>query len=310
MYDYFHARRPPFLADEAEERSKAELGSGKVKKAAARNRGKEKGTGLPLFCVCRTVHDPVEAYIACDSCEDWFHLRCIKGMSHFAAKYIVLSFACADCSREVGAECHLRADADPVVIDAWDAFKAMPGVAAEQRSAYSGAWEGPKLEPPKGEGGGGALSATSTTSSFSLPENAVKVFPPSGASLTASLRPLGVLLVAPTPQPGPCGVVLRLRHAQSAEDLLKQQGSKQGGGRDGDAADALAAEGGRGASSSLPTPRAIVSLPAHGAGSRQQWWDVALGRPLVEGQREKTLFEEAQEDKKLSSGRMRLVLKS
>ena len=137
------------------------------------------------------------------------------------------------------------------------------------------------------------------------------MLPPSAEALRAPPRPLGVIQVAPLPLPGPCGIVLRLRRTQTAEEVLEREG---GGG--GSAAAAGAA--GAGPPLSSGAPRAIISLPPPAAtGQDRHWWALAQGRPFVEAQREQTVYDrevalrpqQPAEAPKRTAGKIKLVLK-
>lgn len=31
-----------------------------------------------IFCICRTINNPIKGMIKCDSCRNWYHLECVK----------------------------------------------------------------------------------------------------------------------------------------------------------------------------------------------------------------------------------------
>lgn len=94
--------------------------------------------GIELFCTCRTPHDGDREYIACDTCDEWFHLSCVQ-LSSFASNYLILSYACARCSKSPLKPATLvRTSNDPKLQDAMAALAAAqlpPELAARFHSA-------------------------------------------------------------------------------------------------------------------------------------------------------------------------------
>ncbi|KAM7533005.1 hypothetical protein Aperf_G00000126396 [Anoplocephala perfoliata] len=50
-----------------------------------------------LYCVCRKPHNPNEAYIGCDLCQDWFHFTCVGLNPDIPPEEIGDSWLCPDC---------------------------------------------------------------------------------------------------------------------------------------------------------------------------------------------------------------------
>ena len=81
-------------------------------------------SGVELFCRCQTPHDSDREYIACDTCDEWFHLSCVH-LSSFASNYLILSYACAQCSKSPLKPATLvRSSNDPKLQDAMAALAA------------------------------------------------------------------------------------------------------------------------------------------------------------------------------------------
>jgi len=50
-----------------------------------------------LYCLCKKPYDKWDFMIACDSCDDWFHVRCV-GLTQAAAKRIK-QYICPLCKK-------------------------------------------------------------------------------------------------------------------------------------------------------------------------------------------------------------------
>jgi hypothetical protein len=285
LFSFQQARRPGFV-DTAEAAS-AGLLAGARKRVPPRARGADATTGEPRFCTCAARHDAAAAYVACDRCDHWYHVACVRGLSLFAAKYAVLSFCCASCcAEEPSAATHVRAEVDPVWADARAALRMLPALSAEAEAAWAGA------------GGAGAPLV--------LPGVRTRVVAPAPEALAAVVLPAGVLRAAPPSLPGPCGVRFRLRPARDPIQLFQEPAAPQqapaeglpyvvvsplvlceggggGGGEGGAGAGAGAASGGS-------RPRLTLSL-----GQKAQWWLHALGKGFVGGARARATWEGLQE---------------
>jgi hypothetical protein len=53
-----------------------------------------------LFCLCRRPYDESQFYICCDSCQDWFHGRCVGVLQKEADTIDV--YVCPNCQRDSG----------------------------------------------------------------------------------------------------------------------------------------------------------------------------------------------------------------
>lgn len=51
-----------------------------------------------LYCICKTPYDEASDYVSCDTCGDWFHVKCI-GITVEDAKEM-LEYICAECKQE------------------------------------------------------------------------------------------------------------------------------------------------------------------------------------------------------------------
>ncbi|GAA5879901.1 hypothetical protein JCM8547_005314 [Rhodosporidiobolus lusitaniae] len=79
----------------------------RAKRAAAASRGKRRRRGDDdeeedseekddrLYCVCRKLYDPERMMIACDKCEEWYHVDCV-GIAEDAVELVDL-FICPNC---------------------------------------------------------------------------------------------------------------------------------------------------------------------------------------------------------------------
>ena len=56
--------------------------------------------GEELFCLCRRPYDESQFYICCDSCQDWFHGRCVGVLQKEADTIDV--YVCPNCQRDSG----------------------------------------------------------------------------------------------------------------------------------------------------------------------------------------------------------------
>lgn len=56
---------------------------------------KKSDTEVELYCICRTPYDESQFYIYCDSCQGWFHGRCVGVLQSEANNIDV--YTCPDC---------------------------------------------------------------------------------------------------------------------------------------------------------------------------------------------------------------------
>nr|CDS26636.1 fetal alzheimer antigen falz [Hymenolepis microstoma] len=52
-----------------------------------------------LYCLCRKPHNPNEAYIGCDLCQDWFHFTCVGLNPDTPPEEIGESWLCPECRK-------------------------------------------------------------------------------------------------------------------------------------------------------------------------------------------------------------------
>jgi len=53
-------------------------------------------TVLPSYCICKKPQNPDKAMILCDSCENWYHVDCVKISKQELEKQ---SYSCPNCTK-------------------------------------------------------------------------------------------------------------------------------------------------------------------------------------------------------------------
>ncbi|VUZ52375.1 unnamed protein product [Hymenolepis diminuta] len=97
-------RTPRYLLDEesvkTEQPTSNSLSSSSHVKVTSDTAAAAAATGDgKLYCLCRKPHNPNEAYIGCDLCQDWFHFTCVGLNPDTPPEEIGDSWLCSECRK-------------------------------------------------------------------------------------------------------------------------------------------------------------------------------------------------------------------
>mmetsp|Transcript_21924 Transcript_21924/g.43532 ORF Transcript_21924/g.43532 Transcript_21924/m.43532 type:complete len:233 (+) Transcript_21924:23-721(+) len=59
-----------------------------------------------LYCVCRKPYDDKQAMLACDDCQEWFHLMCV-GL-YTSEMHCIESYLCRECAKKKRKTTHIK----------------------------------------------------------------------------------------------------------------------------------------------------------------------------------------------------------
>ncbi|VEL13263.1 unnamed protein product [Protopolystoma xenopodis] len=69
-----------------------------------------------IYCLCRTKYDASRAYIACDHCDEWYHVECV-GLTPEQASAHTGVYTCPSCRRKLPPSACLDVGSKPSAVD-------------------------------------------------------------------------------------------------------------------------------------------------------------------------------------------------